>query len=212
MTPRRPTPADRPRRAIRSFVVRAGRMTVAQDRAWQELWPRFGIETTDAAARPARDLRSRRAAHARDRVRQRRIAGRARRGAPGAGLPRHRGASPRRRPPDAARGGTAARQLARDLPRRRRGAAALHPRRIARRGAAVLPGSLAEEAPSQAAHRAAGVRRAGREPVATGRRVAHGDGLAALRRADARGGVGHARRCATSRRRGPTCRGPTAGR
>jgi tRNA (guanine-N7-)-methyltransferase len=36
-------------RAIRSFVVRAGRMTVAQQRAWQELWPQFGIETTDAA-------------------------------------------------------------------------------------------------------------------------------------------------------------------
>ena len=36
--------ADFPRRAVRSFVVRAGRMTVAQDRAWRELWPRFGIE------------------------------------------------------------------------------------------------------------------------------------------------------------------------
>lgn len=32
------------RRAIRSFVVRAGRMTAAQQRAWQELWPRFGLE------------------------------------------------------------------------------------------------------------------------------------------------------------------------
>ncbi|MGL6223806.1 MAG: hypothetical protein ACRC6L_09520, partial [Steroidobacteraceae bacterium] len=31
-------------RAIRSFVVRAGRMTVAQDRAWRELWPSLGIE------------------------------------------------------------------------------------------------------------------------------------------------------------------------
>jgi len=37
-------PAAR-RRAIRSFVVRAGRMTVAQERAWTELWPRYGIET-----------------------------------------------------------------------------------------------------------------------------------------------------------------------
>jgi tRNA (guanine-N7-)-methyltransferase len=34
-------------RAIRSFVVRAGRMTVAQDRAWQELWPEFGLETAE---------------------------------------------------------------------------------------------------------------------------------------------------------------------
>ena len=33
------------RRAIRSFVMRAGRMTVAQERAWTELWPRYGIET-----------------------------------------------------------------------------------------------------------------------------------------------------------------------
>jgi tRNA (guanine-N7-)-methyltransferase len=37
-----------PRRAVRSFVVRAGRMTVAQQRAWVELWPRFGLESTDA--------------------------------------------------------------------------------------------------------------------------------------------------------------------
>jgi tRNA (guanine-N7-)-methyltransferase len=36
---------DARRRAIRSFVVRAGRMTVAQERAWTELWPRYGVET-----------------------------------------------------------------------------------------------------------------------------------------------------------------------
>jgi tRNA (guanine-N7-)-methyltransferase len=36
------------RRSIRSFVVRAGRMTAAQERAWTELWPRYGIETGDA--------------------------------------------------------------------------------------------------------------------------------------------------------------------
>jgi tRNA (guanine-N7-)-methyltransferase len=35
-------------RRIRSFVVRAGRMTAGQERAWQELWPRFGIEYTAA--------------------------------------------------------------------------------------------------------------------------------------------------------------------
>ncbi len=33
-------------RRIRSFVIRAGRMTAGQERAWQELWPRFGIEYT----------------------------------------------------------------------------------------------------------------------------------------------------------------------
>jgi tRNA (guanine-N7-)-methyltransferase len=43
-----PPPDAPPRRAIRSFVVRAGRMTVAQERAWAELWPRFGLESTDA--------------------------------------------------------------------------------------------------------------------------------------------------------------------
>ena len=31
-------------RRIRSFVVRGGRMTVAQERAWQTLWPRYGRE------------------------------------------------------------------------------------------------------------------------------------------------------------------------
>ena len=36
------------RRGIRSFVVRAGRMTAAQERAWTELWPRYGVETADA--------------------------------------------------------------------------------------------------------------------------------------------------------------------
>jgi len=40
-------PDGRPRRGIRSFVVRAGRMTAAQERAWQELWPRYGVETAD---------------------------------------------------------------------------------------------------------------------------------------------------------------------
>jgi len=45
--PGTPAPAESngpPHRAIRSFVVRAGRMTAAQQRAWQDCWPRFGIE------------------------------------------------------------------------------------------------------------------------------------------------------------------------
>jgi tRNA (guanine-N7-)-methyltransferase len=33
-----------PHRAIRSFVKRGGRITVAQERALAELWPRYGIE------------------------------------------------------------------------------------------------------------------------------------------------------------------------
>ena len=38
-----PSTAERPHRAVRSFVARAGRMTTAQERAWRELWPRYGI-------------------------------------------------------------------------------------------------------------------------------------------------------------------------
>jgi tRNA (guanine-N7-)-methyltransferase len=34
---------DPPRRAIRSFVVRGGRLTESQQRALQEQWPRYGI-------------------------------------------------------------------------------------------------------------------------------------------------------------------------
>jgi tRNA (guanine-N7-)-methyltransferase len=43
-----PAAAHPPRRGVRSFVVRAGRMTAAQQRAWTELWPRYGLETGDA--------------------------------------------------------------------------------------------------------------------------------------------------------------------
>jgi tRNA (guanine-N7-)-methyltransferase len=40
-------PADPPRhRPIRSFVRRAGRLTVAQERALAELWPRYGLDYT----------------------------------------------------------------------------------------------------------------------------------------------------------------------
>ncbi len=41
-----PEPKHRP---IRSYVVRAGRMTPAQQRALEELWPRYGIEPGDGA-------------------------------------------------------------------------------------------------------------------------------------------------------------------
>jgi tRNA (guanine-N7-)-methyltransferase len=36
--------SDSHHRPIRSFVVRAGRMTAGQSRALEELWPRFGVE------------------------------------------------------------------------------------------------------------------------------------------------------------------------
>ncbi|MGC4028971.1 MAG: tRNA (guanosine(46)-N7)-methyltransferase TrmB [Steroidobacteraceae bacterium] len=41
-------PADLRQRAIRSFVVRAGRMTAAQQRALDQLWPHLGIEYSPA--------------------------------------------------------------------------------------------------------------------------------------------------------------------
>ena len=40
---------DHPRRAIRSFVQRAGRITRAQQRALDELWPRYGFDAGDTA-------------------------------------------------------------------------------------------------------------------------------------------------------------------
>lgn len=49
------TPEDTPIRRIRSFVLRAGRITPAQQRALDGLWPRFGIDlpATEAARPPA---------------------------------------------------------------------------------------------------------------------------------------------------------------
>jgi tRNA (guanine-N7-)-methyltransferase len=41
--------SDQPHRPIRSFVMRAGRMTVGQSRALEELWPRFGVAYEPAA-------------------------------------------------------------------------------------------------------------------------------------------------------------------
>ena len=37
------------RRGVRSFVLRAGRITAAQERAFEKLWPRFGVEFAPAA-------------------------------------------------------------------------------------------------------------------------------------------------------------------
>src|SRR5262245_45969593 len=49
------------RRSIRSYVIRAGRMTDGQERAWQELWPQFGrdysTERIDLNALFERDAR-----------------------------------------------------------------------------------------------------------------------------------------------------------
>lgn len=40
-------PAEAPRRAIRSFVMRAGRMTEGQQRGIDKGWPQFGLQLTD---------------------------------------------------------------------------------------------------------------------------------------------------------------------
>lgn len=39
-------------RAIRSFVLRAGRMTRGQEKAWQRLWPYYGLSLEDGVLEP----------------------------------------------------------------------------------------------------------------------------------------------------------------
>jgi tRNA (guanine-N7-)-methyltransferase len=46
-------PSGSPRRPIRSFVLRQGRMTAGQARALAALWPRFGLELADGVLDPA---------------------------------------------------------------------------------------------------------------------------------------------------------------
>jgi tRNA (guanine-N7-)-methyltransferase len=45
-----------PRRGIRSFVLRAGRITQAQERALIDAWPRFGIDPPGTATGPENSL------------------------------------------------------------------------------------------------------------------------------------------------------------
>ena len=47
--PDQATPGEPPRRPIRSFVLRQGRLTPAQARAFAELWPRHGIDRQPGA-------------------------------------------------------------------------------------------------------------------------------------------------------------------
>lgn len=42
-------PGRESRRTVRSFVLRGGRVTPAQERAFEKLWPRFGVEFSPAA-------------------------------------------------------------------------------------------------------------------------------------------------------------------
>lgn len=48
MPPHQPADAAPPRRAIRSFVLRTGRATAAQQRALNDLWPSYGLQFSDA--------------------------------------------------------------------------------------------------------------------------------------------------------------------
>jgi tRNA (guanine-N7-)-methyltransferase len=42
--PAKPFTIEEGRRKVRSFVLRQGRFTPAQQRAFDELWPRFGLD------------------------------------------------------------------------------------------------------------------------------------------------------------------------
>src|SRR3546814_15398835 len=44
--PPKPFTVEEGRRKVRSFVLRQGRFTHAQQRAFDELWPRFGLDYT----------------------------------------------------------------------------------------------------------------------------------------------------------------------
>lgn len=46
-------PPPVPHRSIRSFVLRNGRITVAQQRAMEELWPRYGLDFAPGPLQPA---------------------------------------------------------------------------------------------------------------------------------------------------------------
>jgi tRNA (guanine-N7-)-methyltransferase len=44
--PPKPFTAEEGRRKVRSFVLRQGRFTPAQQRAFEDLWPRYGLDYT----------------------------------------------------------------------------------------------------------------------------------------------------------------------
>lgn len=46
MSERNPIPTDRPLRQVKSFVLRTGRMTPAQRRAYDEAWPHYGLSSS----------------------------------------------------------------------------------------------------------------------------------------------------------------------
>ena len=44
LTDKKPFTAEPGQRKVRSFVLRQGRFTPAQQRAFDELWPRYGLD------------------------------------------------------------------------------------------------------------------------------------------------------------------------
>ena len=54
---RKPFTVEPGRRAVRSFVLRQGRFTPAQQRAFDAVWPRFGLDFASAPGMPAQGLR-----------------------------------------------------------------------------------------------------------------------------------------------------------
>jgi len=54
--PPKPFTVEEGRRRVRSFVLRQGRFTPAQQRAFDALWPRFGLDFIPAGDGPARDF------------------------------------------------------------------------------------------------------------------------------------------------------------
>ena len=188
-------------RKVRSFVRRPGRATAAQRRAFAELLPRYGVAEPWRAPRPRAAVRPRRAARARHRLRRRRSARHERLNNPTVdylGVEVHEPGIGHLLLLLEQAAVTNVRVIARDaadvVPE-------LLPDAKLRRRRSVLPGSVAEEAPSQAAARAAAVRRGARARAEAGRPVARRDGLGRLRAPHSRSARReHAVRAASSSR------------
>lgn len=51
-----PADSGKPRRAIRSYVLRSGRITAGQRRALEELWPAYGLDNRDSTLNLEREF------------------------------------------------------------------------------------------------------------------------------------------------------------
>ena len=162
-------------RAIRSFVTRAGRITEAQARALEVLWPKYGVEF--AAARLDCD-----ALFGRHAPRTVEIGF-----GNGDNLAKMAAAHPERdylgievhRPGvgrlTAGARGRPSHQCPRHLPRRGRGVGATDPPTVSRRGCDSLSRPVAQKAASQTPPGPRRLCRVGHRAVTPGGRVAHGD-------------------------------------